>query len=374
METYTSVYSIKAPINTALISFPPKWVPHYSSLLGETYRRPVVIPNQESGYQSLRFISELFPAALALCTQSVSWIWAAVAFTMFLILGLAQMCAMWKPISSALGNSTSSVLLSCVTGLLLSIPFATEMGITIVHYFDLLLGGAWFIPVIMMVQIFGVFLIRGRPYNGDDLVNDLRMSGSMSAFLALSWNVLLPIGLIALAIVEYKISASNQFYNWRIKSYFSLWARKLAGFIQIGFMLIIPITAIIQIYRYLTRGPPDILDVSICTKTKLSVIQTLNIVNYISSFFFTFQRIQLLYRPSEDILEGRTRISDLSNLNASNRNAQNSDNQTRNADLNARQRTDDAPPKYTPPPSYTTATGARLAKILRQSIRRSVRR
>lgn len=35
---------------------------------------------------------------------------------------------------------------------------------------------------------------------------------------------------------------------------------------------------------------------------------------------------------------------------------------------------DDAPPKYTPPPSYTTATGARIAKILRNSIRRSVRR
>lgn len=35
---------------------------------------------------------------------------------------------------------------------------------------------------------------------------------------------------------------------------------------------------------------------------------------------------------------------------------------------------EDPPPKYTPPPSYTTATGARIAKFLRQSIRRSVRR
>lgn len=35
---------------------------------------------------------------------------------------------------------------------------------------------------------------------------------------------------------------------------------------------------------------------------------------------------------------------------------------------------EDPPPKYTPPPSYTTATGARLAKFLRQSIRRSMRR
>ena len=34
----------------------------------------------------------------------------------------------------------------------------------------------------------------------------------------------------------------------------------------------------------------------------------------------------------------------------------------------------DPPPKYTPPPSYSTATGARLARMLRQSFRRSVRR
>lgn len=36
--------------------------------------------------------------------------------------------------------------------------------------------------------------------------------------------------------------------------------------------------------------------------------------------------------------------------------------------------TEDPPPKYTPPPSYSTATGARIAKMLRQSFRRSVRR
>lgn len=35
---------------------------------------------------------------------------------------------------------------------------------------------------------------------------------------------------------------------------------------------------------------------------------------------------------------------------------------------------EDPPPKYTPPPSYTTATGARLAKLFRQTIRRSIRR
>lgn len=34
----------------------------------------------------------------------------------------------------------------------------------------------------------------------------------------------------------------------------------------------------------------------------------------------------------------------------------------------------DAPPKYSPPPSYSVAVGLRVAKALRNSIRRSVRR
>lgn len=34
---------------------------------------------------------------------------------------------------------------------------------------------------------------------------------------------------------------------------------------------------------------------------------------------------------------------------------------------------EDSPPKYTPPPSYTTATGAKMAKFLRRSFRRSIR-
>uniref|UniRef100_A0A1I8MZF5 Sodium:neurotransmitter symporter family protein n=1 Tax=Musca domestica TaxID=7370 RepID=A0A1I8MZF5_MUSDO len=339
--TYSSVYSLKSSPSSDIISYPTKLVPHYSSLIGEVYRRHTDL-KISSGYQVLRFISELFPAVLLIAGDDVSWIWGSVTFSMMFVFGVAQLCVMWKPISSALGNSTSAVLLSCVTGLLLSIPFATEVGITLLHYIDSLIGGAWFIPILWAAEIFGVFLIRGRPYNGDDLVNDLKMSGSMSAFLALSWNVLLPISLITLAVIEYKTSLSSQLYYWRGRSYYTYWARKVGALTQIGFMLLVPITAIIQIYRYLTSGPPDILD-----------------------------RIQMLYRPLEgsiatrlinrtqrDNIEGRYRQSGIGN----------------SAENGVSNLHDDAPPKYTPPPSYTTATGARLAKILRQSIRRSVRR
>lgn len=67
---------------------------------------------------------------------------------------------------------------------------------------------------------------------------------------------------------------------------------------------------------------------------------------------------RLINRTQRDNIEGRYRQSGIGN----------------SAENGVSNLHDDAPPKYTPPPSYTTATGARLAKILRQSIRRSVRR
>ncbi|XP_055372530.1 putative uncharacterized protein DDB_G0282133 [Condylostylus longicornis] len=327
-------------------SVPMKWIPHYSSVLGETYRRQSSASQlRESGYEPLRLCTELFPAVVAVAQDQISSAFTVLGFLAFLFFGLAQLCAIWKPISSALGNSSSSVLLSCVTGLLLGIPFATEMGLSIIHYLDLVIGGAWWLPILWTAEIFGVFLIRGRPYNGDLLVNDLKMAGSMSAFLALSWNVLLPIGLVSLAIIQYKVSGSNQFYYWRGKSYFNFWARKVGGLVQVGFLLIVPLAAIVQIYRYLNKGPPDILD-----------------------------RIQNLYRPNQSPAPNRRPRPVINRPTSGQSTAISNTNNNGSASIESQNVQDDAPPKYTPPPSYTTATGARLAKIFRQSIRRSVRR
>lgn len=162
-----------------------------------------------------------------------------------------------------------------------------------------------------------------------------------SAFLAFSWNVLLPVGLMMLCIVEYRLSNVYDFFHWRGSSYWPLWTRQIAGIIQTLFLLIVPITCIVQIYRYLSKGPPDILE-----------------------------RIESLYRP---VLRG-----DRENRQSTTQRSRppNIPNQTIiPLDGPAGQVVQlDEPPKYTPPPSYTTATGARIAKILRQSIRRSMRR
>lgn len=81
-----------------------------------------------------------------------------------------------------------------------------------------------------------------------------------------------------------------------------------------------------------------------------------------------FQRIQLLYRPSlgsENPQSAQTQFSgDTGNSLHGNGIL------TSNTEVPF----EDPPPKYTPPPSYSTATGARLAKMLRHSFHRTIRR
>ncbi|GAB0089498.1 uncharacterized protein DMENIID0001_040520 [Sergentomyia squamirostris] len=340
--TNVFLYQRDGPLPPQIISVPSKWLPRYSSVVGESFRRPGMVPARESGYQVLRLVTELFPATLAAASRTnISSAWSLLGYLILLLFALAQLSAMWKPIAISLGESPSSVLLSCVTGLLLAIPLATESGISVIHFLDVIIGGAWWLMLVWLAQIVAIFLIRGRPYSSDLLVNDLHLSQTFSAFIAFAWNVLIPIGLIVLAIFEYKLSNAREFFHWRGSIYWPLWVRKVGGFLQVAILQIIPVVAIIQIYRYITKGPPDILD-----------------------------RIQLLYRPEVDSA-GRVRTYP----RPESQRPPASPPAVTTITLESHQSVqDDAPPKYTPPPSYTTATGARIAKLLRQSIRRSVRR
>lgn len=269
-----------------------KWLPRYSTLLGESYKR--IDPNSlESGWQPFRLITEIFPATLAAATpDNISSFWSLLGFLVFFCFGIAQLCAMWKPIASSMVNysesisaTSTTVLLTCLAGLLLGIPLTTETGINIIYFLDSVIGGAWFVLLLWTGQIFAIFLVRGRPYSGDILVNALRLGQTLSAFVALSWNLLLPIGLLTLCVLQYKISYSYDFYHWSgiiSQSYWPMWTRKAAAFIQIGIFQIIPITAIVQTYRYLSKGPPDILDVSLENLSDL-----LNLGSH-KCFFFIF--------------------------------------------------------------------------------------
>ncbi|XP_053660555.1 sodium-dependent transporter bedraggled [Anopheles marshallii] len=356
------------PLPPQHATMPNRWLLRYSTVIGESFKRSYADPSRESGYQALRLVTELFPAALAAATpEHIAPVWGLVGYMALVLFGLGQLCVMWKPIAGAIGDAPSSILLSCVTGLLLGMPLATEGGINIVHYLDTILGAAWWVLLLWIGHILALFLVRGRPFTSDILVNDLQILQSFSAFVAFAWNFLLPIGLIFMCIIQYRLSNSAALFNWSASAtssagagannYWPLWARQVGGFVQVSFLLLVPVVMVIQIYRYLCRGPPDILD-----------------------------RVDLLLRPPVDgdtsnsirVMHSR-RAAASSPLQPSTANAGSGRDGseptiTLSMDSRSVRDADDAPPKYTPPPSYTTATGARIAKLLRNSIRRSVRR
>lgn len=222
---------------------------------------------KESGYKTLRLVTEMLPATLAISSR-IEPIWGIIAFASLFLFGLGQLSIMWKPVSGAIGNSTSAILLSCITGLFLGFPLTTDNGIVIMHFLDLVFGGAWWLLILWTSYIIAIFMVRGRPFTSDILVKELRLTETLSAFLAFSWNVLLPLALIMLSVMEYKKSHSNELFHQRNISSMNhlsnwpLWAKQLGGFLQLSLLILVPCVALVQIYIHLTKGPRDILDVS----------------------------------------------------------------------------------------------------------------
>lgn len=120
-------------------SIPSKWITRYSNVVGECSERPIFVNQQgqqiykESGYKPLRLITEILPSTLAISSR-IEPIWGTIAFLCLFLFGIGQLCVMWKSISGAIGNSTSAILLSCVTGLFLGVPLTTDNGIVIMHF------------------------------------------------------------------------------------------------------------------------------------------------------------------------------------------------------------------------------------------------
>ncbi|XP_066586434.1 sodium-dependent transporter bedraggled isoform X2 [Prorops nasuta] len=351
---YTFLRPINQPAPSGYSNTPDRFMSHASFLMGQRVTRPGSDPSMESGYQVLRLATELVPATLALLgTEQVSPFWAVLFYFILILFGIAQQLAIWHCVITGIMAintkmmklwETTITFFSCACAYILGLPMATELGIYVVYYLDYTIGGAWWIMVLYLVQVGAVFAVRGRPHTGEAVVAELfpptgrclrHWAGPLLSF---TWNVILPVTLMVLTITIFKSSGFRELYTYRRTSrdYWAIWARQLGASIQLIPILIIPAVAVIQTCRYLNSGPPDIFD-----------------------------RIQLLYRPTLEPQDPQQTQIDEGNGSVHG-----------NGVLPAATEVpfEDPPPKYTPPPSYTTATGARIAKMLRQSFRRSVRR
>ena len=163
-------------------------------------------------------------------------------------------------------------------------------------------------------------------------------------------------------------------FDWTTNNgyqYLPSWVREIGAMMQVLPILLVPFVAVIQSCRYFlnSNGQERMHEViiwkviKICKGGKLfrGERQRQLVSIYILFYIGLFQRVNNLYRPRYNNSNGRNRRGGnnrnrngvvLTNFNqrSSRQNDGNSTNQ---------ERLDDPPPKYTPPPSYSTATGAR---------------
>ncbi|XP_049872403.1 sodium-dependent transporter bedraggled isoform X2 [Pectinophora gossypiella] len=324
------------PLPGNQVSTPVRYMGHYGSLVGVTVWRSGG-PRALSGWQPLQLATQLVPATLAVLPANVlSPAWAVIFYFILIMFGVAQQLAVWHCVITGVMAinaqalrvwETTITFLSCVFGLAMGLLLSTDAGIRIVHFIDYVWVGSWWQCAIQVALVVGVFVVRGRPYSPDVVVAALycartRLSMTLAALTSFTWTVILPVLLCAICVVDFRVGQQRQLYTWRKPvGYWPIWARQVAVLMQQGAILTVPIAAFIQTWRYMSKGPPDILE-----------------------------RIQNLYRPRM----GASHESPAPRAAARSEPAPPAP---------------DPPPKYTPPPSYSTATGARLRDTLRRSFR-----
>ncbi|XP_073955716.1 sodium-dependent transporter bedraggled isoform X2 [Choristoneura fumiferana] len=320
------------PGNT--VSTPIRYRSHYASLVGITVWKTGSAVKSFSGWQPLQLATQIVPATLAVLPPNMlSPAWAVIFYFILIMFGIGQQLAIWHCVITGIMAinaealrvwETTITFLSCVVGLGIGLLLTTDAGVRLVHFLDYVWVGSWVTCAVQVALTCGVFVVRGRPYSADTVVRALyaargRLACTLATLLSFTWTVALPVLLCAISVMDFRAGQQRQLYTWRKHSgYWPVWVRQTAVAMQQTVLLAVPAAAFVQTWRYMSKGPPDILD-----------------------------RIQNLYRPHLGPAPAPP------------------------PPPRARSPAPppDPPPKYTPPPSYSTATGARLLNTLRRSFR-----
>ncbi|CAG0916375.1 unnamed protein product [Notodromas monacha] len=351
-----------------------------------------------SGYTPLRFATEIYPAATVVLGPSLSPFWTMSFYFALVFLGIAVLLVTWRTVLDMLVSIKSVVLrkwivtvcfVTSFAAFLFSLPFMSEVGIHVLYFLDSCVGCAWWIMVLYALMLLGLLYVRGKPYGAEDIAGSMFPSkqsclmGVLGGCFALLWTLVLPVALLTTAVVSFWFGTFRQMLYWgdtewsnnaslsafdsltsdsliakvflgsadqragkHFYLYWSKGVRQVGGWIQVGPLLLVPVVAAAQIVWYLSCGPTDL-----------------------------FGRIKALYRPPLTFNHGRSRTSRYRQQASAGNLQVELDQQSDHADEDADEvpGANDPPPLYTPPPSYSTATGAMVAKFLRASFRRSVR-
>ncbi|CAG0924152.1 unnamed protein product [Notodromas monacha] len=138
--------------------------------------------------------------------------------------------------------------------------------------------------------------------------------------------------------------------NSKFYMHWSDLARHLGGWIQVAPLLAVPLVASIQCIWYLSCGPSNVIErmMKLC-RPSLSMDSNNGRHSDERHSFHCHQCQQQGHQNNMGLFDEHSEVGDAPEVVEA-----------------------DVPPKYTPPPSYSTATGTMLAKFLRRSFRHSL--
>lgn len=129
----------KEPLPPSLASVPVRYMFHNSFICGDRVTRPGMDLSTESGYQVLRFATELVPATFALLgSDNISPFWAILFYFILILFGIAQQLAIWHCLITGImaikakmlkSWETTITFFSCACGFIFGLPMTTEVRI-----------------------------------------------------------------------------------------------------------------------------------------------------------------------------------------------------------------------------------------------------
>ncbi|RXG59738.1 hypothetical protein Avbf_17965, partial [Armadillidium vulgare] len=158
-----------------------------------------------SGYNCIRFLTEMFPALLFAKGDSILGVWAPLFYLGLLIFGLAH-------------------------------------------------------------QVFAVLFVRGKPYTAQSIAKNMFSAGKCCSVawivgpVAFSWTIMIPVGLLVLSISSFKTGNYREVFAWESR-YWSTWTCQIASGLQLFPLLLVPLIGLIQTFRYLVNPKRDVFEV-----------------------------------------------------------------------------------------------------------------
>ena len=114
------------------------------------------------------------------------------------------------------------------------------------YFLDTGLGSGWWVMVLYLALLFAVMVVRGKPYGAEQIVTVLFpkrvcCSAWLGPLLAFTWNVVLPIALLIMAVVTFKTGMVAEMFNWSLTEgyiYLPSWVREIGSMMQVMPLLV----------------------------------------------------------------------------------------------------------------------------------------